>query len=493
MTTAVLWLRRNLRLDDNRVLDAAQRAADAVVPVFVLDDHYLEEDVSPPRLAFLRASLEELARDLDAKGSRLVVRKGPAGAALAALCRETEADAVFAHADHEPHGKELLEEVRRALSAQGTRLHVVEDLLLLPPETLTTGEGRPFTVYTPFSRRWLEADKPAPVPEPARVPAPARVLAPDFPSLSLDRPRAFRERGAPRNPAAGARAARALWSAFLPGRLAAYAEERDRPDLAGTSRLSPHLRFGTIGIRRVLADAREAWRNLDARGRRGAETFVKEIAWREFYAGILHHVPRVLTENFRREFDAFPWVKGEEADRRFEAWAAGRTGYPIVDAGMRQLAEEGWMHNRVRMVAASFLTKNLLVDWRRGEAFFRRLLADGDRASNAGGWQWAAGTGTDAQPFFRIFNPVLQGRRFDPEAAYVKRWVPELARVDARAEDLHAPWTLAAPPKDYPAPIVDHAEARRVALAAFERIRRTQGAAGGAASRRGTGTSSGKP
>jgi deoxyribodipyrimidine photo-lyase len=263
-----------------------------------------------------------------------------------------------------------------------------------------------------------------------------------------------------------------VWDAFRASALSRYADERDRPDLAGTSRLSPHLRFGTIGIRRVLAEARGAWKDAPPAGKRGIETFVKELAWREFYAGILHAFPRVLAENFRRDFDLFPWASGEEAERRFAAWAEGRTGYPLVDAGMRQLLAEGWMHNRVRMVVASFLTKDLLVDWRKGETFFRHHLADGDLASNNGGWQWAAGSGTDAQPFFRIFNPILQGRRFDPDAAYVKRWVPELARGAAAPADLHAPWTLKTPPPDYPPPVVEHFEAKRAALAAFASLKK---------------------
>ncbi len=473
MPVAVVWLRRNLRLDDNRALAAALRAADAVVLAFVLDDHYLTEDFSPPRLTFLADSLRDLEGAVGAKGGRLVVRNGPAGDALAGLCRETGAGTVFTHADHEPHGAALLEDARRTLSAQGTSLSVVEDLLLLPPGEIATQDGRPFTVYTPFSRRWLEADKPAPEREPARVPAPDAVLSPAFASIPLGAVRGFRETGAPANPKGGAREARRRWDSFRVSALLRYADERDRPDLPGTSRLSPHLRFGTIGVRRVLAEAREAWRDAPPPGKKGIETFVKELSWREFYAGILHAFPRVLTENFRREFDAFPWVSGDEAERRFSAWAAGRTGYPIVDAGMRQLVAEGWMHNRVRMIVASFLTKDLLVDWRRGEAFFRRHLADGDPASNNGGWQWAAGSGTDAQPFFRIFNPVLQGRKFDPAAAYVKRWIPELAIVEAAPADLHAPWTLASAPADYPAPVVDHAEARRAALAAFASLKKT--------------------
>ena len=472
MSVAVCWFRRNLRADDNAVLAAALRHADAVVPLFVLDDFYLTDDFSPPRLAVLATSLAELSRTLAAKGSRLVVRRGPPEEALVALCRETGADAVFVPRDHEPHPKRCDAASREALARIGARLHLVEDLLLVPAGSVTTEAGRPFTVYTPFVRRWLERDKEPPVPEPAEIPTPAAVLAPSFPTIPLSKPRGFRETGAPENPRGGAREARRLWDAFRAGTLRRYAPERDRPDLPGTSRLSPHLRFGTIGVRRLHSEARAAWREADAEGRRSIETFVKELAWREFYASILESFPRVATENFRPEFDRFPWASGEDGERLFHAWATGRTGYPIVDAGIRQLHREGWMHNRVRMIVASFLSKDLLVDWRRGEAFFRRHLADGDLASNSGGWQWSAGSGTDAQPFFRIFNPVLQARRFDPDGVYVRRWVPELAAVKtARAPEIHAPWELASPPPDYPAPVVDHAAARTRALAAFASIR----------------------
>ena len=472
MSVAVVWLRRNLRLDDQAALSAALRYADAVVPVFVLDDFYLTEDFSPPRLAVLAESLKELSANLEKKGSRLVIRKGPPADALAALCRETGAGAVFAHADHEPHAKKRDAAAAKALGTIGTRLHLVEDLHLVPTGSLATEAGRPFLVYTPFSRRWLERDKEPPLAEPARVPTPDTVLAPAFPSIPLATPRGFREKGAPENPRGGSREARRLWDAFRAEALTHYAAERDRPDLPGTSRLSPHLRFGTIGVRRLFSEARAAWKEADAAGRRSVETFVKELAWREFYAAVLESLPRAASENVRPEFDRFPWAEGEEEARLFTAWAEGRTGYPIVDAGMRQLLREGWMHNRVRMIVASFLTKDLLVDWRKGEVFFRRHLADGDVASNAGGWQWSAGSGTDAQPFFRIFNPVLQGLKFDPRGDYVRRWIPELSGLKgARPAEIHAPWTLSAPPPDYPAPLVDHAAARARALAAFASIR----------------------
>ena len=471
MASAIVWFRRNLRLDDNLPLDAALRAYDGVVPVFVLDDHYLTEDFSPPRLQFLSESLRELEADLAAKGSRLLFRRGPAGEALSSLARETGADAVYSHLDHEPHGTELSRQAEAALSAQGTKLRLLPDLHLVLPGALRTEAGKPFTVYTPFSRRWREADKAPPVTEPARVPTPAALLDPRFPSVPMSRPRGFRAEGAPANPPGGEREGRKAWAAFRGRALDRYAEARDLPGVAGTSRLSPHLRFGTVGIRRLLAEARASWKEADVRGRASIDVFVAELAWREFYASILAAFPRVLTESFRPEFERFPWATGEEAEERFAAWRDGRTGYPIVDAGMRQLAHEGWMHNRMRMVAASFLTKHLLVDWRRGEALFRARLADGDPASNSGGWQWSAGCGTDAQPFFRIFNPVLQGERFDPDGAYVRRWVPEIAAWRSAGKDLHAPWRSPTPPGSYPEPIVDHAAARAKALAAFATIR----------------------
>ena len=469
MTAAVVWLRRNLRLDDNAALSAALRHADAVVPVFVFDGGVPGDD-SPPRQAVLADSLGELAAALRDRGSRLVVRKGPPADSLVALCRETGADAVFTHRDHEPHAKERETRARISLEAVGAHLHLVEDLHLVPAGSLTSAAGKPFTVFTPFARRWLERDKEPPLPEPGEIPTPAAVLAPSFPSIPLSKSRGFREKGAPENPKGGAREARLLWNAFRSGALKRYAGERDRPDLPGTSRLSPHLRFGTIGVRRLLSEARAVFREADAAGKRSIETFVKELAWREFYASVLESFPGAATENIRPEFDRFPWISGEKEARRFLAWAEGRTGYPIVDAGMRQLLREGWMHNRVRMIVASFLTKDLLVDWRRGEAFFRRHLADGDVASNSGGWQWAAGSGTDAQPFFRIFNPVLQGRKFDPEGIFVRRFVPELSDVAGVA--VHEPWNLADPPRDYPAPVVEHAAARVAALAAFATLRR---------------------
>jgi deoxyribodipyrimidine photo-lyase len=273
------------------------------------------------------------------------------------------------------------------------------------------------------------------------------------------------ESAQPALPAGGAQAARRRLRRFLDGAARRYHEDRDRPDLDATSRLSPYLRFGAISVRECFERAEEA-ACAEPAMQRGVSRWRDELIWREFYAGILEEQPRVLHESYRREYDAVVWNDDAQG---FEAWCQGRTGYPIVDAGMRQLQATGWMHNRVRMIVASFLTKDLLIDWREGERFFFEQLVDGDPASNNGGWQWAASTGTDAQPYFRIFNPVSQGRRWDPEGRYVRRWIPELRRVpDAH---VHSPWGAGRRPVDYPPPLVDHAERREIALERFRSAR----------------------
>jgi deoxyribodipyrimidine photo-lyase len=471
MKTAVVWFRRNLRLDDNLPLDAAVRTEARIVPVFVLDDYYLNVDFSPPRLAVLGDSIRELAGEIEKLGSRLIVRQGPTAEALVRLAEETGADAVFAPRDIEPHPARLEVEVRTALERAGRTLQLFDDYRLVSPGTLKNASGKPFVVYTPYSRHWLEAGKMAPVPAPVRLETPADVLDPLFPSVPLDRPRGWKEKGAKSNPRGGSREAERILGAFMRERIATYGENRDRMDVPGTSRLSPHLRFGTVGIRRVLESAREAWREANPASRKSVEVFIKEICWREFYGDVLLAFPETVTGNFRKEFDRFPWVSGEEEETRFQAWSEGRTGYPVVDAAMRQLSSEGWMHNRARMIVASFLTKDLLVHWRRGEEFFRRHLADADLASNVGGWQWSAGTGTDAQPFFRIFNPVLQSEKFDPNGDFVRKYVPELSGWWKPGRPIHAPWKAEVPPREYPNPIVDHAVVRDRALDGFRRLK----------------------
>ncbi|MEO6325834.1 MAG: deoxyribodipyrimidine photo-lyase [Thermoanaerobaculia bacterium] len=471
MSLVLCWFQRNLRVDDNLPLDAALRAGDAVVPVFVLDP--CREEPSPAARALQREALIELAERLLTRGSRLILRRGTAEHVLLELVRTLGADGVFTHADHEPAARLQHARVRASLGTLGVPLHASEDLLLVPSAALRTQGGKPFTVFTPFSRRWLEADKSAPVPPPVRIPSPETILSPSFPSL----PAGEIDPGGPLPPdlpRGGTRAARQRWTRFREDALVDYGVGRDRPDREGTSRLSLDLRPGVLGIRRLYAELRALQKSGEPQARASIETFIKELAWREFFAGVLDAFPAVATTSFRPEFDRFDWVSGEDETRLLSAWAEGSTGYPIVDAGMRQLSREGWMHNRVRMIVASFLTKDLLVTWRRGEEFFRSRLADADLASNNGGWQWAAGSGCDAQPFFRIFNPVKQGERFDPEGLYVRRHVSELAESAARGPAIHSPWDWPDPPAHYPRPLVDHAQARARALAAFARLRASE-------------------
>ena len=475
--TVVHWFRRDLRVADNTALSRAGRDAERVVPVFVLDDHYAEdpeENVGPARFRFLRESLEELAASLPRVGGRLIVRRGPASRALPELLREAGADAVYANAEIGPHPQERDRAAAAALEAAGARLRLFPDALLVEPDAIATGAGVPYTVFTAFSRKWLAAEKRNPEPEPAALDTP------ELPSIPLAAVRSFRSLEAdPLGPPGGEAAARELVRTFFEKRVARYAEDRERPAVAGTSRLSPHLHFGTVSPRTLRAAAERAWTGEEKRGRAGVERFVLELAWREFFHHVLFHFPRVARESFRPEFDALSWRDDEDS---LAAWKAGRTGYPLVDAAMRELSTTHWMHNRARMVAASFLTKDLHLHWRHGERWFAHELADADLANNNGGWQWAAGSGTDAAPYFRIFSPVRQSQRFDPEGAYIRHHVPELAGVPA--ERIHEPWTMTAAEQsragcrigvggDYPRPIVDHDAERKVALAMWERLRST--------------------
>jgi len=470
--TVIHWFRRDLRVEDNTALSRAARDADRVVPVFLLDDHFLRDPcVGPARFRFLRESLEDLERRLPSIGGRLVVRQGPAARALPALLAETGAAAVYANAEIGPYPQRRDREAAEAVEAAGAKFRLFPDELLVAPDRLATDAGDPYTVYTPFSKKWLAAEKQDP------IAAPAALATPPLSGVPLARVRAWSALGPDAgSPTGGEGQARELLDRFFAASAARYAEDRDRPDRAGTSRLSPHLHFGTISARTVRASAEAAWKAARPREREHVSKFVLELAWREFYHHVLFHFPRVAGESFRPEFDRMEWKDDPAA---FEAWKLGRTGYPLVDAAMRELSTTHWMHNRARMIAASFLTKDLHVHWRHGETWFEHELADADLASNNGGWQWAAGSGTDAAPYFRIFHPVLQSKRFDPEGLYIRRFVPELARVPAAK--VHEPWTLTREEQkaagcrigtDYPAPIVEHAREKDIALAMFEKIRK---------------------
>ncbi len=470
--TIIHWFRRDLRVADNTALSAAARDGDRVVPVFILDDHYARDpSVGPARFRFLRTSLEELEHDLARIGGRLILRRGPAARALPALLDETGAGAVYANAEIGPYPQKRDAEAAAAVEAAGGRFRSFDDALLVAPDAIATNAGDPYTIFTPFSKKWMAAEKRGPCPPPATL------ATPPLPGVALSKIEAWRNLPPdPASPRGGAAAAQTLLGRFVAAAAPRYAEDRDRPDREGTSRLSPHLHFGTISPRTVRAAAEDAWRQAAPADRDPIRRYILELAWREFYHHVLFHFPRVATESFRPEFERLAW---KDSPGALDAWKRGRTGYPFVDAAMRELETTHWMHNRARMVAASFLTKDLHVHWKEGERWFEHELADADLANNNGGWQWVAGTGTDAAPYFRIFHPVLQSRKLDPEGRYIRRFVPELAR--APLEKIHEPWTMTAEEQkasgcrigvDYPARIVDHARERPVALAMFAAIRR---------------------
>jgi deoxyribodipyrimidine photo-lyase len=470
VTTAIWWARRDLRLTDNRALSAALAHAERVIPAFVLDPTLLARyEAAEKRVAFLFGGLWALDESLHARGSALAVRQGDPRDELAALLIETGAEAIYAEADVWPYGVE-----RDAHVAKTLPLHLIGGLTVHPPNAVLKADGTPYVVFTPYSRKW----KALPPPEFGDIlPAPERIATPpDIDSLSIpDEPPPPSEVGFPPGEAEAQRRLDAFLTSDDPP-VYRYAEARDRVDPDGTSRLSPYLRFGMLSARQAAATARLALELAPSdAARRGVEAWLDELIWREFYQAILHHFPHVLERSFRPNLRAIPWNNDRAA---FAAWCEGRTGYPIVDAAMRQLTHTGWMHNRARMVVASFLVKDLLIDWRWGERFFMQHLVDGDPAANNGGWQWTAGTGTDAAPYFRIFNPVTQGKTHDPKGAYVRRWVPELANVPDRF--IHEPWKMPAEMqrsfgciigRDYPEPIVDHARTRERTLAAYAKAR----------------------
>jgi deoxyribodipyrimidine photo-lyase len=467
--TAIAWLRRDLRLADNTTLGAALSRAEQVIPVFVLDPTLLERYAGTKRLAFLFAGLRQLDADLRARGSRLIVRRGDPADEIARLVRESGASFVFAEEDYEPYAQERDDAV-----ATRAPLERVGSPIVRPPGVVLKADGNPYVVLTPFSRKWKSFPPPRPseqLPPPEQIATPQGIESttiPDEPILPWSIP----------FPAGEAEAQRRL-RAFVSGDDAPiyrYANTRDRMDLDGTSQLSPYLRFGMLSARQAVVAAYRAIGQAPSQdARHSAESWLDELIWREFYMCILYCFPRVLERSFRERLDGIAWANDERA---FEAWCTGRTGYPVVDAAMRQLVGTGWMHNRARMIVASFLVKDLLVDWRRGEAFFMQHLVDGDPAANNGGWQWTAGTGTDAAPYFRIFNPISQGKKHDPNGSYVRRWVPELVGVPNAY--IHTPWTMSLMQQresgcilgvDYPLPIVDHAVMRERTLQAYRAAR----------------------
>lgn len=458
--TSIWWIRRDLRLTDNLALQTALEAA-FVLPVFILDPHLLSRP-APKRQAFLFNGLHALDKDLRQRNSYLVVRSGKPLEVLRSLLVETGASIIFAEEDYTPYARQRDSEISRELPLQLVLGQTVQH-----PEFVKKADGSPYTIYTPYSKAWK-----AILPERIQIsPAPKHILTPEsvktetFPTAqsndlflgseveALRRLRAF---GSPLHGGEGAES-----------NVYAYAKIRDRMDLDATSALSPYIRFGMVGLRQAVHNVQQAIRRARNEAEiRGAEVWLNELVWREFYIQILYHFPHVTKEAFNPSLANIHWRNDSS---EFESWKAGKTGYPIVDAAMRQLRETGWMHNRARMIAASFLVKDLLIDWRWGESWFMENLLDGDLAANNGGWQWTAGTGTDAAPYFRIFNPILQSRKFDPYGEYVRRWVPELAGLPT--DIIHAPWEKGLSIPGYPAPIVDHKMARERALQAYSLAR----------------------
>ncbi len=465
MIRGIHWFRRDLRLRDNAALNALAERAEAFLPVFVVDPRLVGEGAREmPRVRFLFDCLERLGAELDERGIPLVVREGRPEEVIPKLMKDTGATLLSFGSGVSPFACRRDERVAKAVARQGGDVLTRQDDVVLADGSLRSQSGDAYRVYTPYRNAWWKRfDESAPLPAAgARLPAPIPGFEGDRAPVLLDRSLEETRIGLPTG---GERAARRRLATFLETGVERYATDRDRPDLDGTSRLSPYLRFGAISARQCVASALEA-RNARPALRPGVAKWLDEIVWREFYADLLRASPRLLSRSWRPEYDAMEWDHDPEG---LAAWAEGRTGFPIVDAGMRQLRQTGWMHNRVRMIVASFLTKDLLIDWREGARVFLDLLVDGDPASNAGGWQWAASTGADAQPYFRIFNPVSQGRRYDPEGRYVRKYVPELRRAPDAA--IHAPWEMERPPRRYPSPIVDHAARRRLALERFGRVR----------------------
>lgn len=458
------WFRRDLRLHDNPALYAAHRESEGrVLPVYIQSGWRGSHPwTGPARQTALCKSLAALERGLKAAGSGLVIRRGGAVDELQALLRETGARALYFNCSPDPGGRELERRVAEMARRLGVQVRDFHEVTALEPEAVRTGSGKAFRVFTPYARAWMRQPTPAPLPAPRRFAA----LPSSVASLPVPTPADWGLAPFEGLPELGEPAALKRLEAFLAEPVFHYAAERDIPSLEGTSRLSIDLRWGTISSRLVVARCREAVAAAGTAARReGALKFLAELVWREFYMAILWETPEVQELEFQPQFRGLRWSKSAEGLRR---WSEGATGFPIIDAGMRQLAATGWMHNRVRMIVAMFLTKDLHLDWREGEAFFMRHLADGEIASNNGGWQWSAGTGADAAPYFRIQNPWTQSARFDPEGEYIKMWVPELRDVPAnRLSKAPAPGVRLAP--RYPAPMLDHARERTVALERYRR------------------------
>jgi len=473
--TSIVWFRRDLRLADNVALERAARASERVVCAFVLDPPLLRGDeIGAPIVAFFFDALAELRAALRDCRSDLALLEGDFATELRSLAKRVGADALYYNVDYVPSARARDERVAAALRGDGLAVEANLDHVYYGADEALKADASAYTVYTPYKRRWLARHAEDARPAVDSLGAARRKFASREaigPTREVPEPEEFGRGRSALYPKGGEAKARSILAAFLGGHAAAYAGERNFPAVPGTSHLSPHLRAGTIGIRTCVSAALHARESAPGGRTTGYDTWLGELIWRDFYQQILANFPHVATEPFLAEAKK---LRYRESEQDFRAWCEARTGYPIVDAAMTQLQRYGWMHNRLRMIVASFFSKDLLLDYRLGERYFEQHLADNDTAANNGGWQWSASTGTDAAPYFRVFNPILQSRKFDPDGRFIKSMLPALTKLDGDA--VHAPWLLAPLAaealgfrlgRDYPEPIVDHAHARERALAAY--------------------------
>ena len=459
----IIWFRQDLRLSDHAALTSAA-AKGPIIPLYILDDETPGDwRMGAASLWWLHNSLESLILRIP-----LVLRRGRADDVLAEVLSETKAGAVHFTRDYAPWSGALEQRIKNICEAQGATCHRHGGFLLHEPESIRNGSGEPYKVYTPYSRACFASGEPRPLkPVPKFQVYSDGVKSEQLSDWNLLPTKPDWSGGLAAEWQPGEASAQELLHKFLDEALIDYAEGRDRPDKPFTSRLSAHLHFGEISPYQIWHATRNAMAKAGGVLDRSGEKFLREVLWREFSYHLLHHFPHFPDQPFKSEYADFPWATNPSA---FKSWQKGQTGFPIVDAGMRELWNTGIMHNRVRMIVASFLIKDLLIPWQDGERWFWDTLVDADIGANSASWQWVAGCGADASPYYRVFNPVLQGEKFDPEGAYVKKWVPELRGVSA--EFVHHPWDMAVPPKSYAKRIVDHAVARDRALAAFKKIKK---------------------
>jgi deoxyribodipyrimidine photo-lyase len=461
MKRVIHWFRRDLRISDNTALFRAGHQSEEVIPVYILSTWKKQHPwTGPNRQEFLCGCLRSLANNLESVGGRLILRAGDPVEELVKLVQETQAEAIFFNRGTDSYSVGIQQHLGKISRELEIQLFGYKDITIFEPDEVLNNEGRPFRVFTPFAKAWHQREKPSALPKIRKLHTPATVSSLPLPTLEN-----WGLHADAKIVAAGEKSARLRLTNFLHSALSSYRQKRNLPGEQMTSRLSQDLRFGTLSPREVYFKCLEASRAVSAGIRHSINSFVNELVWREFYMQILAHFPSVLDREFDDQFAALQWDENEAV---FQRWCEGCTGFPIVDAGMRELQATGFMHNRVRMIVAMFLTKDLHFHWKKGEQYFMQKLVDGDIAANNGGWQWSAGTGADAAPYFRIQNPWTQTKNYDPAGKYIKNWVPELREVDP-AQFMQPPSERLA--KNYPLPVVDHAKERLVTLERFNRVR----------------------